>query len=254
MYENIVRDAERKIKKRRSDLNIKFMNKIQNKEELIDQYLLGDMDESESAGFEKRLAEDPELGEETELTRSILSALRKEKEQAAMEAMESVPEETVKKWITTSQPAKQGSRRVLYLSISAAAAVILLLLFIGFKPRYTTGELFAQYHQVQPYETYPARGGSGLTPEEKEWLRQAEAYYRQGDYSNALSFYNRLLVQKPDWETLPDEAIWNLAFIYLKTGQREKAKACFETLMKGESDYAGKAGELWDKLNKKKWF
>ena len=268
------------------------MSNIQDKQDLIDRYLLGEMDENESAAFEKQLSEDSDLHKETALTRHILSAIRAEGEQAAFEAMKTTPKETFDKWLTPPQPAAGlDRRRMIYLTLSTAAAgIILFLIYTGATPVYTSEQLFSQYYRVQPYETYPVRGGFDLNPDEREWIRQAETFYRQAGYANALALYNRLFAQRTERETLPaevsfyaaicrletedlsgaiemledivsgetsdftDDACWNLALAYLKNGQRKKATACLEKLSGKENDYADKAVELRDKLKEKKWF
>ena len=306
-------------------------------QESIDRYLLGEMDGDESAAFEKRLAGDSVLFEETELTRHIIGAIRVEGEQAAINAMKSIPEEIFRKWIEAPQPAVGqseevvggrgqseeavggsgqaekavggsgqvdagnlghrrrafggGSRRRVYLWLSAAAAVVFIfLLYTGTRPRHTAEQLFSQYYRVQTYETHPVRGGFDLSLDEREWIRQAETCYRRADYAAALSFYNRLLTERKDRKMLPeevlfysaicrlatddlpgaiealeyissdetfvfrDDALWNLTFAFLKSGQRTKASACLERLAAGDSDYAGKARTLSDKIKEKKWF
>ena len=268
------------------------MNSEQDKQEIIERYLLGEMDENEIAAFKKQLAADRLLREETELMRYIISAFRLEGEKAALEAMQSVPEDTFRKWMAPLRPVRKQKHRRLYMriAVAAAAAIILFVLYIGTRPQYTPEQLFAQYYQTLPYEIYPVRGGFDLTPDEREWMRLAETSYRQQDYAHALALYNRLFAQKPDQKTLPeevvfysaicrletddltgaiellayiasdgtsafrDDAIWNLAFAYLKSGRRSKAVECLEQLIKKESDYTEKAKELREKLKEKKWF
>ena len=268
------------------------MNDNQDKQELIDRYLLGDMDENESAAFEKCLTIDSDLREETELSRHVITAFQKEGEQAAIEAMKSVSAEMLQQWITSSPPTVGHSRRrSLYISVStAAAAIILFVLYTGTRPLHTSEYLFTQYYQTQPYEVFPVRGGSELNLEERTWIRQAETYYRQADYASALSLYNRLFALRTDRESLPEEvifysaicrletndlsgaietlecivsdetsgyrndAIWNLAFAYLKDGKREKTKTCFEILIKSENEYTEKAIAINKIINKRKFF
>lgn len=260
------------------------------KQELIDRYVQGEMDKNECVAFEQQLAVDAELRKETELTRTIVSAIRKKGEQDALVAMKSIPKETVRKWITSPKPAKLKNSRMLYLRIATvAAAIAFLFLYIGSRPRYSAVQLFSQYYQVQPYETWPTRGGFDLTHDEREWIRQAESYYRQADFTGALTFYDKLFAQKRERNTLPDEvlfysaicrfetadlpgaietleliisdetsefhdeAIWNLAFAYLKQGKRNKAKNCFELLVTSGSDYAVKASVIKEKMNIRKF-
>ena len=264
---------------------------MKEKQELIDRYLLGEMDENEKASFEQQLSEDAGLREETQLTRHIIVALQKKNEREALEAMKTVPEATIREWLPSPRPASSRVRTIyICISAAAAAAVIFFVLYIGFTPRYSTEQLLARYYQVQPYETYPVRGGYDLTPDEKTWLQQAETFFRQANYGDALTYYNLLLSQKPDWKTLPEEAVfyaaicrleandlpaaiellehiasddqsdfhyealWNLAFAYLKDGQRSKAALYMEQLVATDSDYSAKARELMNQLKTRKWF
>lgn len=260
------------------------------KQELIDRYVLEEMDDSESAAFESRLAVDIALNRETELTRTIVSAIGMIGGLDALEAMKSVPKETIRRWIAPPQQNILHNRSKLYLRIATAAAALLLLFFyIGSRPRFSAEQLFAQYYHVQQYETWPARGGYDLTPEERDWMRQAETYYRKADFSGALAFYDRLFAQREDPNTLPeeahfysaicrletgnlqgamealeqiiaedtsvfgDDALWNLAFVYLKEGKRKKAKDCFEQLIATDSDYAAQASAIMEKMKKRKF-
>jgi len=270
---------------------MQLMKGNNDQQEVIDRYILGEMDENEITDFENQLADDAELRTETELTRQIISAIRKNGEQDAITAMQSVSKATVKKWITTPQQAALNNRRILYLRITtAAAAVILLFLYIGYRPRYSTEQLFAQYYLTPTFESYPVRGGFDLTSEERQWMRQAETNYREANYINALSFYNRLLSQQDDWKTLPEEVIFHcaicrieigdltgaisflehiiaddkslfydeatfyVAFTYLKVGKRNKAKECLRQLIVSESEYMTSASKVLETLNEKKWF
>lgn len=272
------------------------MDNNTDKQDIIDRYLMGEMNENESRAFEKEMETDPALREEVELTRHILSAIDEEEEQSFIEAIRSVPEERIRELISpkvkvrASVPPVRKKRSISIYAAAAAAAVLLILLYIGNKPDYSSTDLFTQYYQVQPYETYPVRGDTELTPDEKVLIREARTHYENAEYPEALVIYEQLFTEKQDWKKAPDEvifyaaicrfetnnlpraieqldyiasdtasdfqdeALWNLAFAYLKNNQRSKAKDCLNRLIEEDSDYVVQAKELLDKLDMKRWF
>lgn len=262
------------------------------KQEQIDRFLSGEMDKEEKTAFEQQMENDQELREEVELSRHIIHAFRYEGEQKAIDAIRSIPEDALEK-LTASLGTKGKKKKhslIIWMSVAAAAAVVCILLYIETRPQYTTYDLYARYYATQPYETYPSRGGDELTIEEKKKIQQARKLYEQKEYAQALAIYNQLLTGKPDPKSLPeeihfytaisrfetgdpdgaieeltrlassaqsdfqDEALWNLAFIYLKDNQRGKAKDCLQQLIEKDNDYTDKAKDIMDLLNKKRWF
>lgn len=277
-------------------------------QDIIDHYLSGEMNADEIAAFEKEIAADPTLREEVELTRHILSAIDDINEQDILEAIKSMPEDKIRQLIAQDSPLRESEvdfeatpepegskpptrKRPLLIFMAAAAAIILVLLYIGSRPLlYSPAELYTQYYQVQPYETYPVRGDTELTQDEIELIQQARAHYEKAEYPEALKIYERFFTDKQDWRKAPDEmifysaisrfetgnqagaleqleyiafetasdyqddALWNLAFAYLKDDQRNKAEDCLNRLIENKSDYTAQAKELLDKLKTKKWF
>lgn len=266
-------------------------NNNKDRQERIDRYLLGDMDPHEKTAFEQQLADDQELRKEVNMSRHIINAFQREGEQRVLNTMKNMSADDLERLIASSHPGKKGKKRALVVRMSvAAAAVICIFIYIGTRPQYATGELYTQHYVTQPYETYPSRGGAELTIEEKKNIQQARKLYEEKAYGQALTIYNQFLAGKADWKSQPeevlfytaisqfetgdpagaieklaylassaqfdfqDEALWNLAFVYLKENQRSNAKDCLRQLVEKDSEYKVKAAALLEALNKKKWF
>jgi len=261
------------------------------RQEQIDRYLLGRMDQTEKEAFEKQLKDDAELREDMELSRHIINAFHHEGEQEAFDALKSMSEEDIKRIISSTQETKKPRKHSLTAWVSmGAAALIGLLVYIGTIPQYSSEELFANYYTTQSYEAYPSRGDSELTIEERMQLQQAKKLYEQKEYQQALNIYERFFEKSPDWKSLPEEiifhaaicqfetgnslsaeeklsylaysgesefeeeALWNLSFVYLKENQRKKAKECLQKLIEKEGVYVDKAKEIIWKINSRMWF
>jgi len=96
--------------------------------------------------------------------------------------------------------------------------------------------------------------GNGIVPERqvriegsmplwKENWDKARQLVRQRDYKQAIGKYGQVLVEKPDLE----EARWELARIYLLTGDRKQAAALLEALHEKNAvnlEYTAALGEL----------
>jgi len=260
------------------------------RQDLIDRYIINTLTAEERIAFEKQLASDIDLQKEVELTRLIASALQREGEENIFNILKSMPGDEFNHWINSKRPIQSNKKRLLFLSLPAAA-VIFLLLFIGLGHRYSTTDLFNQYYTVPAYETYFSRGGSNLTNDERSLIQQAKERYQRSDYRNALQLYNQIIEGKTDWKQeapeevifysaicrletndLPgaidmleyvasvdtsdfqDDAAWNLAFAYLKDGRRNEASESLERLIKKESEYAEKALEINKKLKAHRFF
>jgi len=261
-----------------------------NRQDLIDRYILNTLTEEERSAFEKQLTEDIDLQKEVELTHHIALALQRDGEKNIFNTLKSMPEDEFNHWINSKRPAQSNKKRLLFLSLSAAAAIFLLL-FVGLGHQYSATDLVNQYYTVPAYETYFSRGSSDLTKEEINLMQQANARYQCSDYRNALQLYNQIIEKKSDckkeapeevifyaaicrFETndfpgaiglleylasdntsdFQDDAVWNLAFAYLKEGQRNKAIESMERLIQKKSDYAVKASEINKKLKKHRFF
>ena len=262
-----------------------------NRQELIDRFLLGEMTESERTVFEKQLSEDEDLRQDVDICRNVVTAFQYDAEQKAFDAMKSMSEDEFKTLISGSETKTTKNKYISFVRLSAAiAAVALILIYIGLRPKYSSEQLFALHYATQAYETYPTRGGSELSIEEKVLIQQAKKLYIEKEYTLALSIYNQYFASKQDWKIQPEEiilysaicqletedlskateklsylassekfefqeeALWNLSFAYLKNNQRDKAKKCLNQLVEKEGDHTDKASKLIEELNKKRWF
>lgn len=184
------------------------MNTHKDTQEQIDRYLMGQMDQLEKRTFEQELENDQELQQAVRLNRHIINALHIENAQTAFDAMKEMSQEEIKN-ILTSTYSKKPTKSFSLIRISVAvAATILILIYIGYRPKYSAKQLFDNYYVTQSYESYPSRGDSELTVDERVQLQQAKKLYQQKQYAQALGVYNQFLINAPDWKALPEEILF----------------------------------------------
>lgn len=171
---------------------------------------------------------------------------------------------------------------VLFVSFGA-------IFYIGNQPVYTSNDLFEEYYIPQPYETIPLRGGCDRSFLKDQQLAEAIQFYQEENYENALEIFKSIyrdlgkdavpeeimfyaaicmielnnekeaiailedIANNPDSDFQQD-ALWSLTLAYLKADQRERAKEELYKMVSKQELYADDAGELLDKLNRKKWF
>ncbi|MCC8146939.1 MAG: tetratricopeptide repeat protein [Bacteroidales bacterium] len=262
-----------------------------NREELIDLYLLDKLSSQARKDFEEEMLKNDDLRKEVEVMQRILIGFEHKGETEAIHAMRTMPEEQVKSIIANAENEyKPKVNRIgLYSVIAGIAASIALLLYIGFKPKYSSEELYNDFYVPFAYEYIPSRGGI-LNGEEEHLLEQAISGYNQERYAEALAlldsitknihpeqvpeevmFYTALSMAETGKENsaveklesiassndseFKEDAQWNLALLYLKLGERNKSSTILRVIIDSKDNpYAGDAGRLLDKLNTKKWF
>lgn len=267
-------------------------NHIKNRQEQIDHYLLDRMSHTERTSFEEEINKDPKLRKEVELTRQIIHAFHQEEEQAAFNTMQAMSEKDFNKWMASLATANTPPKNTLFIrmSIAAAAAIICALFYIGSMPKYSSEELFSTYYNIQAYESFPIRGSQEMNIEDIKRKQQAKKFYQQKEFQQALSIYNQYNLDKENWSSLPEEvlfhaaicqfetgetlgaiqkltylasskqseyqeeALWNLAFIYLKEDQRKQTKKCLKQLIAKEGEYAERAKGILETLKHTRWF
>lgn len=178
-------------------------------------------------------------------------------------------------------------KRIMWLSASAAA-VIILILTIGLQPRYSTDELFASYYAPPAYEAAPpSRGGTTLNAEQQNQLALAIELYQSGRYREASGAFAKVLnllsaeqisddilfyaavtfTEAGQYEkalsafrhlsaishsAYRDDALWMSALVLLENGQRQEALALLQQI--SNSTFSPKAKELVIKCKEKRWF
>jgi hypothetical protein len=287
LYEEAERAIDRKAQRRR--FNVRNMGTGKSREELTDLYLLDKLLPQDREDFEEEMLRDDELHKEVETMRHIITGFERKGEVEAIDAMQNMSEEQIKSIIADTENGykRPVKRRWLYYSATIGiAASIVLLLYIGFQPKYSSVELYDSFYAFVAYEYIPSRGG-GLNEDQEHLLEQAVTVYNQGNYAEALSLFDSIttnenvseeikfyaalcMVQtgkEPDAKReleyiahsvdseFKDDALWNLALLYLKIEDRNRCSSILQSITDDKNNpYANDADRLLNKLNTRRWF
>lgn len=148
-------------------------------------------------------------------------------------------------------PAARFGNKLL-IAVMSVAAMIAVVMIIGFQPRYSTDELFTKWNNTVPYESVVVRGGDDVTEAQKEVLEAAITLAASGKTEEAIE---KLLPLAADVHSeLREDAQWQLVMIYLRSGERNKAKSMLQEIVKSGSIFTAEANKLINEINKKRWF
>lgn len=192
--------------------------------EKIDQYLDGELDDSEKASFEESVAKDPQLAEEVKQN-MLLREVIEEGYRANMRA-------NIRQWRNEGQQkGRSANIRKLGLRLAAAASVLLIFglgIFTVVVPQYSNDGIAQQFYE--PDEDLGLIRGAN----DADILRQAFENYEQGNYVGAVPGFQRY----PD----NDKALYGLGLSYYQLGEFENAIETFKKLIERENiEYTEKA-------------
>ena len=226
---------------------------------LIERYLEGALTVPERRAFEQRLAAEPALARALRLHRELADTLA----DPGAHALRDVLQQTDASW--TAPRAGGGLRVLVYRSLAAAAAVLVLLTAAWWLwPTPDGPALYAAYYT--PFELPVAERSTDTTA---PLLQRADAAYRAGAYEEAFQLLTQLTERAPentlyrfyraqaalrtprtdaaitDFEyllDLPDhlfvqQSRWYLALAYLKADRREAAREMLRTIEPGAYRY-----------------
>lgn len=146
--------------------------------------------------------------------------------------------------------ARYGNK--LLIAVMSVAAMIAVVMIIGFQPLYSTDELFTKWNDAVPYESVVVRGGDDVLEAQKDALEAAITLAASGKTEEAIEI---LLPLAADVHSeLREDAQWQLAMVYLKSGERIRAKTLLYKIVKNAGMYSKEAAELVNEINKKRWF
>lgn len=148
------------------------------------------------------------------------------------------------------QTAFHGNRLVAILM--SVAAVIAIVVFIGVQPCYSTDELYARWHTAVPYEPIVVRGGDDVTEAQKESLESAIVLAGSGKMQEAIEML--LPIVADEQSEIREDAQWQLAMIYLKSGERGKTRTLLDEIVRKNGTLSVKAQELINEINERRWF
>ena len=230
---------------------------MENKIDLIEEYLAGELSIREQTEFEELLRNDPDLMKEFLLRKDINEAIS---ENDVMDLRNKL-----NKIVNSETKVRNIYRNPFILSSVAAVAIILIVIscFYLFSNKMVSGtEIFNSY-----YSTYPTissfRSSTGQTVQE-HMLSEAFNSYDDGKYSIASDYFNQILADDKSntmaqfyeaiceielenfdkSEKLLNELIlknnhifweqahWYLALVYLKQNDIDNAKNIFKIIIK----------------------
>lgn len=146
--------------------------------------------------------------------------------------------------------AKHGNK--LIIAVMSVAAMIAVVMIIGFQPLYSTDELFTKWNDAVPYESVNVRGGDDVSEAQKKALEAAITLAASGKTEEAIEILSPLADDVHS--ELREDAQWQLAMVYLKSGERIRAKTLLYKIVKNAGMYSKEAAELVNEINKKRWF
>lgn len=148
-------------------------------------------------------------------------------------------------------PAARFGNKLL-IAVMSVAAMIAVVMIIGFQPLYSTDELFTKWNDAVPYESVVVRGGDDVSEAQKKALEVAITLAASGKTEEAIEI---LLPLAADVHSeLQEDAQWQLVMIYLRSGERNKAKSMLQEIVKSGSIFTAEANKLINEINKKRWF
>ncbi len=186
-------------------------------QEKIDAYLMGQLPKAESTAFREALQSDKALAQEVEIRRNMLLAVRQVGRDELRNTLNQIHQEV--KPQPDAQPIKNNRIRQLLPWLStAAAAAVLIFFFVRYQATNTTNNIYQQLYQ-ENYQAYELSLNLRDVPPESQ-SSNALAWYRQGDYTDALSAFQALATAEPQ-QTQYQMA---LAICYIELGRGAEAK------------------------------
>lgn len=196
------------------------MGEIENrKKELIRLFLLEQLTAEQKAQFDQHM-DDPAFQEELGFQKEILEVIEHQGD-LELKSMLRAEEKTIKK--------RFPLRRLL-----AAAAVLLLLVFIGWQfliPEPT--DIFAEYFKPHPNSLHPIVKSESEVSE----LQRTFLFYEIGDFEKALVGFNKIKADQPN-----DDVYFYQANALLKLGRIEEAIQLLQEIIENDNtDYLAPA-------------
>jgi len=207
-------------------------------QEIIEQYLDGELKGEALLAFEQEMQANPELLKEVELHRTIHSEMiqslqQREEEMEITQTLQELGHDYFKK-----KPAKLVTIRRWWYTAAAAAAAVLLFLVIRplFTRPFDKDKLFARY--IQDVQGLPeAQRGA-----DNDSLRVAAArLYNREKYAEALPLLGAVIAEQPG----AVEFRLATGVSYLQTGKYDSAMVLFDIIAAGTTVFKEKA--VWYK-------
>lgn len=240
---------------------------------LISKYLEGELDSISAARFEEDLKNDPLLRQEMELYKEVDEALA---DTEVMEFRMQLREMHTRINSETYTSPKPRIRRAAYLTVAASLSVLFVFSAVNLFRFNNSQKLLKKYYQ--PYEITSVNRSSSSDADRT--LRNAMEKYQNKEYGEAVSLFEKVLVNDPTEMSCQlysgisyfeieeyrkagksfskviehndnlyiEQAKWYLGFCYLKTEEKDKAIKQFTQIANSKSFFNEKAREILKKL------
>ncbi|MEM9820723.1 MAG: tetratricopeptide repeat protein [Bacteroidota bacterium] len=247
--------------------------------DLIDQYLLGELDEVTKANFLERLSSDPELAMEVKQRQAILRGLEDLSNEKMKAQIHNVRQQMLQQEPVPIKKSRARRSPYSFLWMAAALAIVLMAAFWLF----TKSGLQSNPQQLfaQNFELYEANFSTRNADTEQSTSEAATLYENQ-DFTAAIPLLQQILQEKPNDANLQlalgnaflaneqispaiaqfkaiidrndllylDRARWYLALAFLKNNQIAECIDQLQSLQQNEkADYHLDAKKLLGQIN-----
>lgn len=134
----------------------------------------------------------------------------------------------------------------------SVAAVIAVVLFIGFQPRYSADELYMRWQDAVSFEPIITRGSDEATEEQGKQIESAISLARSGHAKEAIGLL--LPIASDGLSEYQEDAQWQVAVIYLCQGERDSAARMLHEVVERAGPLAKEATELLNEMKERRWF
>ena len=203
------------------------MMEEQNRDELIDKYLLGELDEASLLEFQKKLSEDVSFSKEVEAQQVLFNSIRLAGRTHWKDQLELIhadlkrPGHAPRKLFYTNKRIWMAAASLLTLS-----GILMVVMYVS----NADNRLFRSF-----FNPYPVLGGSTRSADttNKTPLQQAISMYAAGNYAESI----RLFKPIPDLDK-EEMALFYLGNAYLGNGQPDMAQTIFREYLSNFSRLA----------------
>ncbi|MDL2247605.1 hypothetical protein LJC05_02610 [Bacteroides sp. OttesenSCG-928-J23] len=207
----------------------------------IDRYISGEMTEQERFSFEERLQKDEVLKKELQFQLTLAKAIQKSGYRSDTETMEAMKALNPKELKAITKTKKNDRSRVIYLSITIAATLLLLFSIRFFNDYRLANKIYNEYYTGKMDDAV-YRGAH----EDDDYPKALELW-KQGEQKTSVSILEAIVAQG-DINPYYQDASWNLGLFYLKTHKLKKARKVFENIVEEDGYYAADAKQILSRL------
>jgi tetratricopeptide (TPR) repeat protein len=245
----------------------------------IERYISGEMNEKELLWFKKELEGNEKLRQEVELRRKTNTILQRQDILQLRGKLQEIEFNRARR----AKVKVLGKATMKYAAIIAVLIVAAGGILISTGTRLTGDQVVERYYtlyepattvrSLQSFDDYTSASGTG-------YFQKAMDYYNMHDYRNAGLLFSKVLEDDPRYiesvflggvsnfeqkdypeagrsfrtvisdnnNTYIEDAEWFLSMCYLKTGEKDKARECLNTIKNSKSIYRKDASTILRKL------